>query len=211
MTERGNIDSRKAFGACWSCKGPVARGLLFCETCGAVQMPGEADHFERLGIPRGFALDGDAFSRRYFDLQARLHPDRFANKSAKERAASLAQATALNDAYRTLRDPVSRAAYLLQLEGAPAPTEDSATIDDPELLLESLERRDALFSSSDPAEVQNIIAHAELDAKDCIEELAEAFAKHDLAEAGRLTTRLKYLAKLGDEGRTRLARMREAG
>jgi len=117
MAEPQIIGNKEQLSPCWSCKGPVARASLFCETCGAIQPPGAADHFQRLGLARDFALDGDELSRRYLALQSRLHPDRFASKTARERAASLAQATALNDAYRTLRDPVSRVEYLLRLEG----------------------------------------------------------------------------------------------
>ncbi|HLF58447.1 MAG TPA: Fe-S protein assembly co-chaperone HscB [Alphaproteobacteria bacterium] len=210
MAEPQIIGNKEQLSPCWSCKGPVARASLFCETCGAIQPPGAADHFQRLGLARDFALDGDELSRRYLALQSRLHPDRFASKTAKERAASLAQATALNDAYRTLRDPVTRAACLLQLAGATAPTEESGTVSDPELLMESLERREELSSAESPAEVQNIAARAESDAKNCVTALAAAFAANDLAEAARLATRLKYLGKLGEECRARLARIRES-
>jgi len=210
MAEQETVEAKATVSPCWSCKGPVPRASLFCETCGAVQPPGPADHFERLGIPRGFAVDEETLSSRYFALQARLHPDRFAGKTAKERAASLAQATALNDAYRTLRDPVLRAAYLLRLRGAAAPTEESGTVDDPGLLMESLERREQLSSAETPDEVRSIGAAAESDARDCIAHLAAAFAADDLAEATRLTTRLKYLVKLGEEARARAARLREA-
>jgi len=210
MAEPQIIGNKEQLSPCWSCKGPVARASLFCETCGAIQPPGAADHFQRLGLARDFALDGDELSRRYLALQSRLHPDRFASKTARERAASLAQATALNDAYRTLRDPVTRAACLLQLAGATAPTEESGTVSDPELLMESLERREELSSAESPAEVQNIAARAESDAKNCVTALAAAFAANDLAEAARLATRLKYLGKLGEECRARLARIRES-
>jgi molecular chaperone HscB len=209
MTESRRIEG-KALTACWSCKGPVARAALFCETCGAVQPPGAADHFERLGLSRGFALDEEDLSRRYFSLQAKIHPDRFAGKTAMERAASLAQATALNDAYRVLRDPVGRAAYLLQLAGVAAPTEESGTMDDPELLTESLERREELAAAATPGAAQDIAARAEADAGSCVTALAAAFAANDLARAQRLTTRLIYLRKLAEEARTRLSRLRDA-
>lgn len=191
---------------CWSCKGPVDRGALFCPTCGIVQPPHAADHFQRLGINRGFDVGDDVLSRHYFDLQARLHPDRFASRTATERAASLAQATALNEAYQTLRDPLSRAAYLLQLAGIDAPTETSGTVADPELLMESLERREALAAAQSPEDISKIVAEAEHDAKGCVDALSKAFASGDLEDAKRLTTRFKYLNKLGEEARARLSR-----
>ena len=93
---------------CWSCGGPV-EATLFCPTCRAVQPPGDADPFTRLGFPRGFALDRAELDRRYFAAQRQLHPDRFATRSARERAISQSQAVSLNDAYETLKDPLARA------------------------------------------------------------------------------------------------------
>ena len=106
-----------ALAACWSCRGPVPAAESFCPTCKAVQPPGQNDHFARLGFARTYDLDPKLVERRYFELQRRLHPDRFATKSAKERALSQAQATSLNAAYETLMDPLARAVYLLRLAG----------------------------------------------------------------------------------------------
>lgn len=209
MAERRDIETEQAVGSCWSCRGPVGRALAFCAVCGAVQPPHAADHFERLGLERGFGVDEHELARRYFALQARLHPDRFAGKTAKERAASLAQATALNEAYQVLRDPLARAGYLLQLAGASAPTEESATINDPELLMESLDRREELASAETPEEVNNLVHRADTDAEACVHGLATAFGANDLAEAARLATRLKYLTRLAEEARARGAHLRE--
>jgi molecular chaperone HscB len=98
---------------CWSCKGPVDVRALFCSVCGAVQGPGTLDHFSRLGLIATYDLDADHLDHQYFGFQRRMHPDRFAARSAKEKALSQAQATALNDAYEILSDPVKRAHYLL--------------------------------------------------------------------------------------------------
>lgn len=207
MAERQSLEQADGkLATCWSCKGPVEGGALFCTTCGIVQPPHAADHFQRLGISRGFEIGNDVLSRHYFDLQARLHPDRFASRTATERAASLAQATALNEAYQTLRDPLSRAAYLLQLAGIEAPTEASGTVNDPELLMESLDRREALAQAGSPEEISKIAGEADADAKACVGALSNAFAVGDLEDAKRLTTRLKYLNKLTEEARARLSR-----
>ncbi|MBZ5522277.1 MAG: Fe-S protein assembly co-chaperone HscB [Acidobacteriia bacterium] len=209
MAERHETQSREAVATCWSCKGPVARALAFCEVCGAVQPPHATDHFERLGLERGFGVDEGELSRRYFALQARLHPDRFAGKSAKERAASLAQATALNESYQVLRDPLARAAYLLQLAGVASPTEESTTLSDPELLMESVERREELASAETAEEVSGIAQRADADARRCVDALGAAFGAEQLGEAARIATRLKYLMRLSEEARARGARLRE--
>jgi molecular chaperone HscB len=207
-----NIETRGASGlvACWSCKGPVAVRALFCATCGSVQPPHALDHFARLGLRRTFDLSEDELSRQYFGLQARLHPDRFATKGPRERAISMAQATALNQAYQTLRDPMARASYLLSLSGAAPATDSSDTIDDPELLAESMERREELAEAESADEVAKIAARAAADTKTCLADLSAAFEADDLDAASRLTLRLKYLTKLADEARAHGARFREA-
>ena len=202
-------DFQGKLAVCWSCKGPVDAAAFFCETCGAIQPPHAADHFARLGLERSFDIDADELQKRYFALQAKLHPDRFANRSARERAASLAQTTTLNEAYHALRRPLERAAYLLKLAGLEPATESSGTVDDPGLLMESLERREALAAAQTTDEAGQVLGEAERDTESCISGLSAAFAANDLKEAARLTTRLKYLNKLSEEARGRMARLRE--
>jgi len=80
----------------------------------ALKMP---DHFETLGLPRRFAVDLPDLERRYRELSRELHPDKFATAPAAERRVALERSTALNDAYRTLKEPLKRAAYFLELYG----------------------------------------------------------------------------------------------
>ncbi|MBM3573253.1 MAG: Fe-S protein assembly co-chaperone HscB [Alphaproteobacteria bacterium] len=200
---------RPGYLPCWSCRGPVTPELPFCATCQAVQPPGHLDHFARLGITPGFAVDAGEIDRRYFALQRRLHPDRFATRSSRERALSQQQATSLNEAYETLKDPLARAGYLLKLRGIEVNAEGCNTLTDPVLLSEAMELREALSEADDVAAVDAIAARAAVDIGECLGELARAFACDDLAAAGRLTTRLKYLTKLADEARVH--RVKRAG
>lgn len=193
---------------CWSCKGPVSMRALFCSTCGAVQGPAPLDHFARLGMAPGYALDVSALEKQYFGFQRRLHPDRFATRAGKEKALSQQQATALNEAYETLKDPLLRAAYLLKLKGSPIDLDGARTISDPALLMEAMEMREELAEADSREAVTAIMAKTEANVKACQESIAQAFAQDDLAQAGALTTRLKYLTKLADEARSRRVRLR---
>ena len=197
----GAADGTRAPFACWSCRGPVAVGEAFCATCKAVQPPGQLDHFVRLGLTRGFALDIAEIDRRYFQLQRQLHPDRFAMRGPRERALSQQQATSLNAAYETLKDPLARAGYLLRLSGIEVNAEGCNTLTDPVLLSEAMELREALADATDLASIDIIARRAQIDIEDCLAELAPAFRASDLDRAGRLTTRLKYLTKLAEEAR----------
>jgi molecular chaperone HscB len=75
------------------------------------------DYFEFFGLPRKLTLDVVALEKQFYTMSRRLHPDRFASKPVTEQQAALAQSSLLNDAYRTLKDPILRTQYLLKLEG----------------------------------------------------------------------------------------------
>jgi len=93
-------------------------GKLWCEACGKVQAPSEGiDYFTVFGLPRKLRIDTTALERTFYRLSRKLHPDLYAQASPNERQWSLDQTSLLNDAYRTLKDPVARTEYLLRLEG----------------------------------------------------------------------------------------------
>jgi molecular chaperone HscB len=79
-------------------------------------LPPELDYFTCLGVPRRLQLDPQVLTDRFHERSRRVHPDFFQTKSARERALSLEASALLNRAYRTLRDPIERVAYLIRLE-----------------------------------------------------------------------------------------------
>ncbi len=93
------------------------RAVHFCSSCGKVQPPIPVDYFTFFGFPRKLNLDTAALEKEFYVLSRRLHPDLFAQANPEERAFSLEQSSMLNDAYRTLKDPIKRTQYLLRLEG----------------------------------------------------------------------------------------------
>ena len=193
--------------ACWSCRGPVGSLALFCHTCGAVQPPRQVDHFARLGLARGFEIDLADLDRRYFGLQRNLHPDRFARRTAKERAIAESQAASLNRAYETLKEPLKRAAYLLELAGRRSVAAHAATVDDAELLTEAMENREALMEAEDRAAIDRIARKAKDNAEACLAGLSQAFTGNDIEKADRLATRLRYWQKLAEEARAKRRRL----
>jgi molecular chaperone HscB len=100
---------------CWSC-GDM-RAAHFCSACGKVQPPVPVDYFTFFGLPRKLNIDTGALEREFYELSRRLHPDLCARGDPREQEWSLEQSSQLNDAYRTLKDPIKRTQYLLQLEG----------------------------------------------------------------------------------------------
>jgi molecular chaperone HscB len=81
------------------------------------------DHFERLGLPRRFAVDAAALERVYLDASRSVHPDFHTHGGGGQLSASEAAAAAVNEAYATLKDPFRRAEHLLALLGGPAASE----------------------------------------------------------------------------------------
>ena len=189
--------------ACWSCSGTVDRDGLFCESCGALQPPRLADHFASLGVPAAFDIAVPALERRYFELQRRIHPDRFAARLPNEREYSQQHAANLNDALQTLKSPVRRAEYLLALKGRPMRGSGQETVDDEEILVHAMEMREALAEAATPAAADAVVADARGQAERVTKELVTAFAANDLAGAARLTLRLKYLDKFVEDARER--------
>ena len=102
---------------CWSCGAALDNSPLLCPNCGKVQPSAGVDYYQAFSLQHSFAVDTAALERDFHRLSRRLHPDRFARASADEQNWSLSATALLNDAYRTLRDPVQRTEYLLKLEG----------------------------------------------------------------------------------------------
>jgi len=102
---------------CWRCRVDTA-GALVCPGCDAPQpLASDADLFQVLGIPRSLVIDGDDLERRYHAASRAVHPDRHQLADARAGAFAVSASAAVNRAYRTLRDPIIRARYWLELHG----------------------------------------------------------------------------------------------
>ncbi|MGA7905946.1 MAG: Fe-S protein assembly co-chaperone HscB, partial [Candidatus Sulfotelmatobacter sp.] len=109
------VQDRESTDACWSCG--TMRAVHFCEACGKVQPPSPVDYFTFFGLPRKLDLDVAALEKDFYELSRKLHPDLNARAGSREQEWSLQQSSLLNDAHRTLKDPIKRTQYLLHLEG----------------------------------------------------------------------------------------------
>jgi molecular chaperone HscB len=160
------------------------------------------DHFARLGLPAALELEPATLDRAYFALQRQWHPDRFVAKPADQRARASIEAAALNDAYRTLKDPLSRAFYLAELRGIELPG-DGKTIDDPELLMEAMEAREELHDAESIDAVESLAAKVRDDMNKSLGNLAGLFLAGDKGAIRKALLRLRYLDKFAEEARAR--------
>jgi molecular chaperone HscB len=90
---------------------------------------GYNSYFTTFQLPQHLNLDVEALEKQFYALSRKLHPDRFASKPVAEQEAALAQSSSLNDAYRTLKDPIARTQYLLTLEGVELEEQSKAATD----------------------------------------------------------------------------------
>jgi len=161
-----------------------------------------SNHFELFGLEPVFALNAASLERAYRDIQSKVHPDRFAHSGDAERRASLQWTTRVNEAYRTLRDPVQRAKHILELQGVDVAFETNTSMP-ADFLMQQMELREA---------VEEAIGRKNPDALDALRKdlLREKQSfeseirriideKHDYPAAALLVRKLMFLDKLYTE------------
>ena len=147
------------------------------------------DPFEVLGLPRTFGLDLKAAEKAHRELSRALHPDKYASAGASERRDALTKAADVNEAWRIVRDPVRRAEALFQLAGVEV-GETKEPKPDPELLMEVLEKREALADAKAARDAAKVHAlEEEIDARE--KKIEEALANASTFDGA-------LVAKLGE-------------
>ena len=191
---------------CWNCHERTL-GTHFCSSCGKLlQLPQGIDYFALFEIPRRLWMDTSSLEQKFLQLSWKLHPDNFVNASEQERELSLKRSSELNDAYRTLRDPIARVEYLLAIEGERKEGEKKQHAP-PELLEEVFalnesldELREARASGEDLAGLKASLETAEKSFQEKLSEvdgeLRSAAHDWDAARQGDRATREEIMARL---------------
>ena len=187
---------------CWSCG--AMRAAHYCQECGKVQPPIPVDYFTFFGLPYKLNLDTAQLERDFYALSRKIHPDINARSSDPEQEWSLEKTSQLNDAYRTLKDPISRTEYLLRLQGVQLEEQSKAATEEarktgsakkqvvpPDLLEEVFElsmqleelRMGKKMGEDDPAlqqELQNAKQHLGSKQSAMLTELSDAWNQWDV-------------------------------
>jgi molecular chaperone HscB len=157
------------------------------------------NHFELFGLTPAYALDLEHLDRAYRDIQSRVHPDRYAHAGDAERRASMQMTTRVNEAYRTLKSPVQRAKYLLELNGVDVAFETNTAMP-PEFLVQQMEIREKLEEARDVAALQLLQKDLAVAAKKLETQITEKIdARHDYAGASDLVRKLMFLERFGED------------
>ncbi len=157
------------------------------------------NYFKLFGLPLGFELDGAQLGARYRQLQGELHPDRYASAPDQEKRLAVQYSALVNEAYQTLRRPLGRACYLLELDGL-TQEEIAAQQVDGSFLIMQMELREKLESIPglvDPDEVlQHLVDEIRTDLEAEESAFAAAYAAGDTQAAAGACVRMQYLDKL---------------
>jgi len=162
----------------------------------------QQDFFALFGLPRRFRLDESTLELAYHDLQGQVHPDRFAHLPDVEKRRSMQWATRVNEGFRTLRKPLVRAQYLLELAGVDAGITTNTAMS-PEFLVEQMEWREAVEEARAAGatdELEQLRQRLQVHAREVFAEL-EGFldAQHDYPSAAEAVRRLMFIEKLQHE------------
>ena len=156
-------------------------------------------HFELFGLPQTYRLDRDRLDAAYRELQAAVHPDRFAARPEADQRVAMQWATQVNEAYQTLRHPVNRGVYLLKLQGIDALDANNTRMS-PAFLMQQMEWREAIDDARSGKNVAALdalsddlrAAHRRIEGQ-----LAELIdAAHDYPAASEAVRQLRFMDKL---------------
>ena len=159
-------------------------------------------HFELFGLPARFSVDVAVLEARYRELQREVHPDRFASASQAEQRVSMQLATRVNEAYQTLKSPLRRAGYLLQLNGVDPQFETNTSMP-PEFLTEQLELREALEEAAgagDASRLEQLSGQLRRERKALLEKLGAQLDGHNAwLPAAAILRQLMFLERFRDD------------
>ncbi|WP_269533858.1 Fe-S protein assembly co-chaperone HscB [Chitinimonas sp. BJYL2] len=160
------------------------------------------DHFTLFGLPRSYSLDGAALETAYRALQSLYHPDRAAALADADKRLALQAATRVNEAFQTLKSPLNRARYLLQLAGVDTKEETNTSMP-AAFLMQQMEWREAVMdarAAQDMAALDQLAGELAGETRVLEHALArELDTRHDYAAAALIVRKLRFLAKLDQE------------
>lgn len=163
-----------------------------------------SDDFELFGIARRFAQERGALDARWRALQAEVHPDRFASEGASAQRVAVQWAVRVNEAYQRLKDPLRRAAYLCELNGAPVNAEDNTAMP-PAFLMQQLEWREALEDARSAAQVEALADEVASHHRAALAALEQAIdTRADWAGAAQQVRALMFVERFAEDVDRRL-------
>jgi len=168
-------------------------------SAGAAKALTSSSHFELFGLPPVFSLDQEMLDKAYRDIQSQVHPDRFAHAGDAERRASLQWTTRVNEAFQTLKNPVSRARHLLELQGVDVAFETNTAMP-AEFLVQQMEIREKLEEAKKSTDLDLLSRELSVERSEIETKIKEKIDdKQDFAGASDLVRKLMFLERFGED------------
>lgn len=157
------------------------------------------DYFHIMQLPQTYDVDGTVLSENYLKLQRQFHPDRFAAKSVQEQRLAVQMASAVNQAYETLRSPLLRAAYLLKLRGLDSSGENT-TVSDMTFLMSQMQLREQLgtvATAAEPfAELEIVATEVTKQLDSLQEQFGSQYGQKAFDDAAQTLVKMQFYSKL---------------
>lgn len=159
----------------------------------------DADDFTLFAVPAAFDQDRAALDARWKALQAEVHPDRFASQGAAAQRVAMQWAVRVNEAYQRLKDPLKRAAYLCERNGAPIGAENNTAMP-AAFLMQQMEWREALDDAREPAELERLSAEVTQSRRSVLSGLQRLLDDvHDYPAAAQQVRALMFIERFAAE------------
>lgn len=156
------------------------------------------DFFTLFNLPIDFEVDTQVLTERYRELQRTVHPDRFADAPQRERRLALQQAAHINEAFTTLKSPLSRGRYLLQLQGVDTQEQQNTAMDS-DFLMQQMALRESLETVKDLTALHDFVNQLEQHTQALIAQLKQQFKQTQYTQASDTVRKLQFFHKLSEE------------
>ncbi|KAH9937696.1 uncharacterized protein B0H18DRAFT_1206488 [Fomitopsis serialis] len=196
-----SLTGRRAYAAastprsCPQCSAPLTTPLPVCTKCYWISnIPAEMTYHEMLGVPyepNPFVVDTVAIKQELRQLQTVVHPDRWVGKERVKQDAAAVMSSRVNEALHRLSNPLRRVEYILQREGYP--TSESENLEDPEMLMETMEMREQIEGAESKEEIEQVRAANAQRLEETMQEVTELIGRKDWPAAKVAAIKLKYL------------------
>jgi molecular chaperone HscB len=157
----------------------------------------QSNDFELFGLPERFAQEPAAIDARWKELQREAHPDRFAAQGAAAQRVAMQWSVRINEAYRRLKDPLQRAAYLCELRGAPIDAENNTAMP-AKFLIEQMEWREALDEAADEGALESLEQQLRASRAQVLQDIERLLDREgDAAAAAQQVRALMFVERFG--------------
>jgi molecular chaperone HscB len=167
----------------------------------------QSNDFELFGLPLRFAQDRAAIDARWKELQREAHPDKFAAQGAAAQRVAMQWSVRINEAYQRLKEPLKRAAYLCELNGAPIDAENNTAMPKA-FLMEQMEWREALEEATTEADLDQLSAQLMRSRRHVVQEIEALLdTRQDYAQAAQQVRALMFIERFAADVEARIEKM----